>query len=164
MFSECSYRWWLWNSLPVTAVFEVTVVFSPTYCWYWDSSSHTIKDHMGGLPKVDLLCSTLIHDLEALLTLSLTSLQTCPFACWNEYSFPGQTISHLFPVLSYVCPIASIIYSTCFVKNWFIICVLMFSLNTCLCTKCVHCPHRPEEGVRSFETGGTESCELPHGD
>lgn len=155
--SPCS----LWHSLPVTAVFEVTVAFSPSHCWYWDSSSHAIKDRVGGFPSIGLLPSVLIFVLEALLTLSPTSLQTCPPAFWHEYSFPVWTISHFFSCTFFKC--ASTVYFTCFVKIWFIICILMFSLNTCLCTKCVHCLHRPEEGVRSFGTGATESYEPPHG-
>lgn len=33
-------------------------------------------------------------------------------------------------------------------------------LHVCLCATCVQCPQRPEEGVRSSETGGTEGWEL----
>ena len=37
----------------------------------------------------------------------------------------------------------------------------MFGLNVCLCTTCMQCPQRPEEGSKSLGTGVIGSCEPP---
>ena len=39
----------------------------------------------------------------------------------------------------------------------------MFCLQACLYTKCMQCPKRSEEGIRSPRPGATDSCEHPHG-
>lgn len=41
--------------------------------------------------------------------------------------------------------------------------VYVFCLYSCLCTPCMQCPRRPEEGAKSPTAGVKEGCDLPCG-
>jgi hypothetical protein len=50
-----------------------------------------------------------------------------------------------------------------FEKFIFTLCIWMFYLNVCLCTTCVQCSQRPEEGMGSPGIIVKTNCELPCG-
>lgn len=51
-----------------------------------------------------------------------------------------------------------------FQKNFIcILCIWLFYLHVCVCTKCIQCAERTEEGIWSPGTGVSIRCELPWG-
>ena len=46
----------------------------------------------------------------------------------------------------------------CLLLNWVNRC---FSLHECMCTRCLQCPQRIEEGIGSPESVVTDGCEPP---
>lgn len=44
-----------------------------------------------------------------------------------------------------------------------ILCIWLFCLHVCVCTKCMQCAERTEEGIWSPGTGVSIRCELPWG-
>ena len=55
------------------------------------------------------------------------------------------------------------LFIDCFPSFLIFLCVWLFCLHVCMCTTCMQCLWRPEEGSRFPGTGITSGCEPPCG-